>query len=609
MSGVDLAALTTLKPSEFEDAAGGYRSAGAIAAQAMEHLNNVVVPGMRRGLHGEATDAAVGQLQELSKDFHYVQVECGLISVALDAFAAEMRSAQSKLNGAVADAKARNFSVGSDGSVAYPAVGGTPGAVPPGAGTAHGTLSDQARALNRQAAHFDPNPNFGPAQEIADRIAEALKAATDADQKWAPALRKLQADDDLTVSDGDWFDAKGDMDLVRKDAEGYLGHIQPPPKDSDPAHNKTWWEGLSDQERNDYVAMYPASIGGLDGIPATVRDEVNRVVLAETHGSVQGQLDAWLKKEPVNHYRPYIDPYTGTVLKGVQVETDEWKKWNEETQDLQNRLKGMDAISSRMEPSPDGGERGYLLGFDNDKLGHVIVSFGNPDGADNVVTYVPGTGAKLSSVDGDLHRAQLMNERALYDDPGRKTASVMWLGYDAPQSVLSDATETKWADNARESLSKFLTGIDTVNNGNVNSTVMGHSYGTLVAGETLRDHPGLPVDNAIFVGSPGVGVEQAKDLHIPAGHVWSATAKNDLINLAPPNPGMLAPLNPVAYEKFFDDHSVLYGNDPTSDEFGGQVFSVPSGEGWGVDGIPAHSQYWDSKPLASMAKIVTGGKP
>ena len=104
---------------------------------------------------------------------------------------------------------------------------------------------------------------------------------------------------------------------------------EPPPKDGDPAHNKDWWKGLSEQERNDYVAMYPASVGALDGIPASVRDGANRVVLAETHGSGRGQLDAWMKKEPADHFRPYIDPYTGTVLKGVQVETDEWKKWNE----------------------------------------------------------------------------------------------------------------------------------------------------------------------------------------------------------------------------------------------------------------------------------------
>ncbi|MFE9371680.1 alpha/beta hydrolase [Streptomyces sp. NPDC006711] len=606
---MDLAALKALKPSEFEEAAGGYRSAGDIAAQATEHLNNVVVPGMRKGLKGEATDAAVEQLQELSKDYQYVQVECGLVGVALDAFAAEMRSAQATLNAAIADAEAKHFSVGSDGSVAYPAAGDNPGGAPPGAGTAHGTLSDQARALNRQAAHFDPNPNFGPAQEIADRIAEALKAATETDQKWAPALRKLKADDDLTVSDGDWRDTQGDMELVHKDAEGYLGHLKPPPKDGAPAHNRDWWKGLSDQERDDYIAMYPASIGALDGIPVSVRDEVNRVVLAETHSSVQSQLDAWMKKEPADHLRPYIDPYTGAVLKGVQVETDEWKKWNERTEELQDRLHGMDSITSRMEPSSDGAERGYLLGFDNNKLGHAIVSFGNPDTADNVVTYVPGTGAKLSSVDGDLHRAQLMNERAQYIDPGHKTASVMWLGYDAPQSILGDATETKWADDAREPLSKFLAGVGAGNGGNVNSTVMGHSYGTLVAGETLRDHPGLPVDNAIFVGSPGVGVEHAEDLHLPADHVWSATAKNDLINLAPPSPGRLAPLNPLAYEKFFDDHSVLYGNDPTSDEFGGQVFSVPDGEDWGLNGIPAHSQYWENAPLTSTAKIATGGKP
>lgn len=123
----------------------------------------------------------------------------------------------------------------------------------------------------------------------------------------------------------------------------------------------------------------------------------------------------------------------------------------------------------------------------------------------------------------------------------------MWLGYDAPQSLLGDATDAKWADDAREPLSSFLTGIDTAHGGHVNSTVLGHSYGTLVAGETMRDHPDLPVDNAILVGSPGVGVNHASDLNIPTHHVWAATAKNDMVNMAPPPAGQWAPLNPMAY--------------------------------------------------------------
>jgi pimeloyl-ACP methyl ester carboxylesterase len=271
----------------------------------------------------------------------------------------------------------------------------------------------------------------------------------------------------------------------------------------------------------------------------------------------------------------------------------------------------MDAIQSRYDNhTGDEGTRPYLLGFDDKKLGHVVMSIGNPDTADNVVTYVPGTGTKLGGIDGDISRAELLQDQATIADPAHSTASIMWLGYDAPQSLLGDATDAKWANSAREPLSSFLTGIDTIHGGHVNSTVLGHSYGTLVAGETMRDHPDLPVDNAILVGSPGVGVDHAKDLNIPADQVWAATAKNDLVNVAPPPAGRLAPLNPKAYWRLFDDHSIMYGNDPTSDEFGGQTFDVPDGKLPFADGLmPAHSQYWEGGSLADMAKIVTGGTP
>ncbi len=127
----------------------------------------------------------------------------------------------------------------------------------------------------------------------------------------------------------------------------------------------------------------------------------------------------------------------------------------------------------------------------------------------------------------------------------------------------------------------------------------------------MRDHPNLPVDNAILVGSPGTGVNHAKDLNIPADHVWAATAQNDLVNMAPPQAGDLAPLNPNEYRRLFDDHSAMYGTDPTSDEYGGRTFKVGNGHlpGWHFKAMPAHSQYWEGDSLDNMAEIVTGGTP
>ncbi|MFJ2110481.1 alpha/beta hydrolase [Streptomyces sp. NPDC087850] len=609
---MDYATLKAFKPSEFEDAADGYRAMGNVAQVAKGHIENTVAAGMRKTLEGEAAEAAQKQLQALAKNFHYTLTECGVISTALNGLSYDMAAAKRKLTAAIEDAQVDGCAVNGDGSVTYPA-GQRPGdeKIADG-GTVTGSAggSPTSDALGRQAANIHPNPNYGKAMGYANRIADALKEATDADTKWAPKIRSLKADDDLTVSARDWTDVTSDTGGVREAADVYLDTIKAPPKNDWPQDNADWWKGLSEEQRAAYVSMHPASIGVLDGLPSAVRDDANRTVLAEQRAAKQVEYDAWIKKEP-EHYKPYISPITGREVKGARVPTEEWKEWNEKKKQIENGYKGMDDIQRRFDNYTSESNRPYLLGFDGDNMGRAIVSIGNPDTADNVVTYVPGTFAKLESIDGDIGRAQILQAEAERQDPVHSTASIVWLGYDAPQAILTDATETKWADKAEEPLGNFLQGIEEANHRDVNQTLLGHSYGSLVAGQTMRMHIDLPVDNAIMVGSPGVGVDHAKDLNIPSDHVFAATAKNDLINLAPPPAGPLAPLNPKAYMEFFDDHSIVHGTDPVSDDFGGVVFDVPAGKfpGLGGEMMPAHSQYWDEKPLGSLARIVTGGQP
>ncbi|MEV6506935.1 alpha/beta hydrolase [Streptomyces sp. NPDC051642] len=604
-----------MKPSEFSDSADGYRSTSAMASAAKDRIERQISVAMRNANQGEAADAALKQLQELAQNFHYTQAECGLVGTALDGFAYDLEAAKKKLDAAVENAQAEKFTVHPDGSISYPAGGDEVDGKLPEGGTVTGLGDATASAVGRQAANFDPNPHHRRAQEYADQIADALKEATEADEKWAPKLRALKADDDLTVSDRDWVDVKKDTGGVLKASEDYLDSLKEPPKHGTPKENAAWWKSLTDDQRADYISVHPDSIGWMDGLPAAVRDEANRTVLAEAHGAAQVELDAWMAKEPDRYTIVHqINPNTGeTVDVKERLPETEWKKWDAKRQEIQGRIDGMDSIQSRYENyTGDEATQPYLLGFDNKKLGHVVMAIGNPDTADNVATYVPGTGSNLSGIDGDVRRAEQLQGRAERTDPTHSTASILWLGYDAPQSLMGDATDAKWADNAREPLSNFLTGIDTAHQGgHANSTLLGHSYGTLVAGETMRDHPNLPVDNAILVGSPGVGVSHAGNLNIPADHVWAATAKNDLVNMAPPPAGQAAPLNPKAYWRLFNDHSVMYGNDPTSNEFGGQTFKVGDGHlpGWHGKLLPAHSQYWEGESLDHMAEIVTGGTP
>ncbi|MGO4430700.1 hypothetical protein AB4Z54_71020, partial [Streptomyces sp. MCAF7] len=77
---MDYSTLKSLKPSEFEDAAGGYRTLGDMASQAKDDIEQQVTAGMRKSLKGEAVDEAVRKLRKLATNFHYTQVECALIT-------------------------------------------------------------------------------------------------------------------------------------------------------------------------------------------------------------------------------------------------------------------------------------------------------------------------------------------------------------------------------------------------------------------------------------------------------------------------------------------------------------------------------------------------
>lgn len=556
--------LKDLKLIEFEQAADGWGDVGSRAYAAKERVENEMLGKLRNSQQGATADAALGDLARLSRNYQYIHAECGLIRTALNGFASDVAEPRSRLNSALHDADALGFTVHQDGSVSYPPIAGpptSPSAKLPEGGTAAAPkgptlfpgptggplLPSQNSPLfpgGNHGSFLETNPNKAKAEAIADHIASAVRAAAEIDTRYRTVLSELKAERGLKVDDAVWADAAKDLQHTRDAAGSYL-------KDSDiphgksPAENTAWWNGLDQERRDEYVSLYPASVGALDGIPSEIRDTANRVVLAETHGTVQTDLNALRAKEPPR-YEPYISPITGREVKGAQIESKAWKDWNGKQKELQGRLNGMDQIQQRLTSPKPGRPEGYLLGFDNSKLGKAIVSIGNPDTADNVVTYVPGTGAKLSNIGGDLERAEDLQRAATRSDAGHQTASLLWLGYDAPQNVLTDATSDSYANDAKDPLGRFLTGIDTAHTGGpVNSTVLGHSYGTLVAYQALAAHPDIPVDNVIFVGSPGVGVDHAKDLGIPPDHVWAATAENDPINLAPSTSEVVGALLPA----------------------------------------------------------------
>ncbi|MEU6521713.1 alpha/beta hydrolase [Streptomyces sp. NPDC046924] len=595
---MDLATLKALKPAEYSEAADGYRSTSDMASTAKDRIDNQIAVAMRNHLKGEAATAAVKQLGKLSQNFHYIQAQCGLIGTALEAFSYEMEAARRKLDAALENARAANLTVNSDGSVTYPPGGekGEDGKTP-GGGTVSGLTDGTASAVGRQAANFAPNPHHRLAQDCADLIATALKEATEADKKWAPKLRALKADDDLTVSDADWADTSSDTKGVTQAGKQYLDSLPQPPKDGSPKENAEWWKELSAEERAAWVSMRPSTVGGLDGLPSTVRDEANRIVLDTTRGRMQMELNS-IPAPPANKW-------TWVTVGGYpsKVRTNEWMGWYREYGDrytqLNQSLKGMGYIQDRFDRTGVGGlPEAYLLGFDPKGLddGKVVIANGNPDTADHVAVYVPGTYAGLEKIGegedhGDIGRGEKLWAESSKLSPGQSVSTITWLDYNTPDSIFPQATNGKYAEEGGPRLYEFLQGNreahENASGSTAHTTVIGHSYGSTVVGVSAQSASWSDpeaVDDYIFAGSPGVQADHAADLGTSTNHVWAMGGPWD--DQVVRQGGRLMGLG---------DNLTI----PTDESFGGNIMKSDSG---------GHSGFWDneSQSLRNQAAVITG---
>ncbi|HEX6968988.1 MAG TPA: alpha/beta hydrolase [Micromonosporaceae bacterium] len=348
--------------------------------------------------------------------------------------------------------------------------------------------------------------------------------------------------------------------------------VEPPPSrpspHADPGTVRGWWAGLTEAQRRWLVLHEPALIGRLDGVPVAARDQANRLLLAH-HRAALG------------HHR---QPGRGRRADGA--------------------LAGLHAIEAQL--TADAGPRAYLLGLDPAGDGRVIVAIGNPDRADNVLTYVPGMTSDLASAGGELTRVLRVARRCAELGPTEQTAAVLWLDYDAPDFV-HEAFRASYAHDAGPALHRFQEGLRATHDGPpAHQTVLGHSYGSLVVGATAREH-GLAADSLVFVGSPGVGVDHADELGVAPGQVWSSTARNDIIQYAAPSLdqalerlglGVTPLLAPLFALRSHDE--LWFGQNPSHPGFGGRVFhSDPHG----------HTGYWEpgNAALDGMARIALGG--
>ncbi|WP_127465035.1 alpha/beta hydrolase [Streptomyces sp. B27] len=582
--------LRDLKTSELTEAGDKWHEVSGRSASDRVRVDRAMTAKITETQESDAATAAAGRLRRLSRNFQYLQSECGLVRTALNGLAGDLVGPQNQLKRALADAAALNFTVHEDGSVSYPAaqvedLAGAEQEAPGGRSQGSSRLPLEPPALGSPGqpslypgySGFRPvNPNAAKAQDVADRIARAVRSAREIDARYAKTLNGLRAEKGLDVTAATLKDVARDTADVRSTAGKHLA--EGIPQDKSPAERKKWWDGLADEQRQEYLKVAPDLIGGLDGIPAAVRDEANRTylpVLIEEMGHRGGD-------------------------------------------DVKTKLDALRMIQGKLdEPSHPPM---FLLGIGDEGNGRAIVSYGNPDTSRHVAAYVPGLGTKLDDefVDDTMKRAQDTALIARESDPS--VASIIWLGYDAPQHV--DVMSKGDAQRGAPAYNEFMAGI-SVTNGNEDPhvTAIGHSYGSLTVGTAAKQSGGIPgVDDVILLGSPGVDAQKATELGVGSDHVFVGAADNDPVTHLPTKGetalgwGLGGPTGVRVGRDLFDvgNDDLYFGKDPASAAFGAQRFEVDDGPRMILEAglFEAHSQYFDPErdqaSATNIAKVVAG---
>ncbi|WP_369130935.1 alpha/beta hydrolase [Modestobacter roseus] len=386
-----------------------------------------------------------------------------------------------------------------------------------------------------------PHPAMAPDQaaELAARRTAAEAAAALATglaaEARAAGARALVAAVSAGEELGDLAPAAGPVTfadlLPRLDPAGR--HVVPPDPRAGPVAVADWWAALSAPQQLDVIVEHPDAVGALDGLPGWARDRANRL-----------RLQAALAELPPGEARE-----TATAVAGQLAA---------------------------------GGDRPVQLLLFDPGQGLAALSVGDLDAAEAIAVLVPGI---LTTVADDL--AGLTGDAAdvvaaaTAAAPGLAVAAVAWLGYRTPG--LLGALQPVTAVHAGRVLDRALDGLAAARGvpgvtPAARTTVVGHSYGSLVTGQAARAPGRLAADAVVLLGSPGTGAGRASRLE--AGEVYGAWTAAD-------------PISTSGY----------YGPSPADLGFGDVPLPTDPGQG--------HTEYYDpDRPtLAAIGAVVAGVGP
>ncbi|MBV8789999.1 MAG: hypothetical protein JOZ00_25370 [Mycobacterium sp.] len=364
--------------------------------------------------------------------------------------------------------------------------------------------------------------------------------------------------------------------------KGVAALLVPPPGTS-PERVMNWWSTLSDEQQHLLIDQHPQELGNLNGIPADVRDSVNRAVLN----------DDLLSSTDVLRY--------------------------------QNAVKTKQGLEHDRGSDPDHPRPAMLWAYDPMAFagkGRTAIAIGNPDKSQNTAVVVPGTNSSVK--DGwlsDGHNDAInLYDQSLRAAPGQTTAVLAWMGYDAPEfdyhdweRALTDPATlqgigTPWmARQGGAMLAADVNGLAATHRGSSHVSVLGHSYGSTTVTDAFVNNA-MRANDAVLIGCPGTDLARsAADFHLHSGKVYVGAASTDAVTWIGESGGVSSALNEAAGGPL--GRLVGLGADPARDGFGAVRFRAEvAGSHSVVPWFNDHSHYYDtgSEALHNMTEIVTG---
>jgi hypothetical protein len=370
-----------------------------------------------------------------------------------------------------------------------------------------------------------------------------------------------------------------------------------------PSAIATWWARLSPTEQVALAGSMRTLIGGLDGIPAGVRDLVNRIQLVSDLARLQA-LEATgaitqLRRRMLESARNIVD-----VLASHEAHDDP--------------LTNTPVVSQLYvyEPAAFGGD------------GRAAISVGDLDTAAHVAVSVPGLFSSVRAMGAGT--AQNIYDEARWAS-GDGVAVLDWMGYDSPNFNLTptganpettgdffgevgDVAGVLDRDKAAAGaalLAADVAGINAMRT-DPHLTVIGNSYGSTTVAIAAHQHD-LEADDVILSGSPGAGdAEHASELSTGTEHTWVASASRDLVTYLGDTGGW-DPADELARQTPGVEQ---LGNDPSEDAFGANRIQAESVDREGGDGdrgigdinVDDHGRYYreDTESLYNVGAIVGG---